>query len=126
AGNRSAPGFGIQQTPFRLYLSPSQPNDVILQYRCQNCGASEQTSASSTCGINKVRHGLKWYGPCFIEGRLGWRCWEQDAPKNLHSMENQYETDFEEVRRRMRQIVQWAELEEARRQIVGDRPTRHS
>jgi len=33
-------------------------------------------------------------------------------------MENQYETEFEQARRRMRQIVQWAELEEARRQIA--------
>ena len=33
-------------------------------------------------------------------------------------MENQYETDFEQARRQMRQIVQWAELEEARRQIA--------
>src|SRR5215813_2467938 len=32
-----------------------------------------RSSAPSTCGINKVQHGLKWYAPCviacFIEGR---------------------------------------------------------
>jgi len=33
-------------------------------------------------------------------------------------MENQYETEFEQARRRMRKIVQWVELEEARRQIA--------